>query len=86
MANSDQMHEGLQEIIHVTKESLSPMGEELKNRVFFNAVSYFVTNEVDANANFSIHQAINQEITNSLNRLNRSEKLQLLAHIQPKIR
>ena len=86
MANLDQIHEGLQEIIHVTKEQLSPMGEELKNRVFFNAVSYFVENEVDANANFSIHQAINQEITSSLNRLNRSEKVQLLAQIQPKIR
>lgn len=86
MANSDQMHEGLQEIIHVTTETLSPMGEELKNRVFFNAVYHFVNNEVDANANFSIHKAINTEIISSLNRLNRSEKVQLLAQIQPKIR
>lgn len=86
MANSDQMHEGLQEIIHVATESLSTMGEELKNRVFFNAVNHFVNNEVDANANFSIHQAINKEITSSLDRLNRSEKVQLLAHIQPKIK
>lgn len=84
MANLDQIHEGLQEIIHVTKEQLSPMGEELKNRVFFNAVSDFVEN--GDNANYSIHHAIDKEITNSLERLNRSEKVKLLAQIQPKIR